>query len=299
MALMPCIKQGCGPESRWPVAKIISIVNQKGGVGKTTTCVNLAAALAEQGKRVLLCDFDPQANSTSGMGVDKTVSKGIYEVLVSDVPAADAVVHTRYGDVLPSNKALAGAGIELIGMDRREFLLKDALEQLAAEYDFIFIDCPPSLELLTLNALCAADSILVPVQGEYFALEGLSDLMNTVRIVRRSLNPKLALEGVLLTMFDGRTNLAMQVAEEVKHYFPGKVYATVIPRNVRLSEAPSHGKPITAYDRTSRGAEAYTAFAAEFLKSKAPDSLERSVPMASKNPPASAGVSAPCWATTY
>ena len=247
------------------MAKIISLVNQKGGVGKTTTCVNLAAALYEQGKRVLLCDFDPQANSTSGMGVDKTVSKGIYEVLVSDVPAVDAVVHTKYGDVLPSNKALAGAGIELIGMDRREYLLKDALNQVQDSYDFIFIDCPPSLELLTLNALCAADSILVPVQGEYFALEGLSDLMNTVRIVRRSLNPKLALEGVLLTMFDGRTNLAMQVAEEVKHYFPGKVFATVIPRNVRLSEAPSHGKPINAYDRTSRGAEAYQALAKEFL----------------------------------
>ena len=248
------------------MAKTIAIVNQKGGVGKTTTCVNLAAALVEKGKRVLLCDFDPQANSTSGMGVDKTVSKGVYEVLIEESPTADAIVHTKFGDVLPSNKALAGAGIELIGFDHREFLLKTALDQVAAQYDFIFIDCPPSLELLTLNALCAADTILVPVQGEYFALEGLSDLMNTVRIVRRSLNPRLELEGVLLTMFDGRTNLAIQVAEEVKHYFPGKVYATVIPRNVRLSEAPSHGKPITSYDRSSRGAEAYTALAAEFLK---------------------------------
>ena len=247
------------------MAKIISIVNQKGGVGKTTTCVSLTAALAEQKKRVLLCDFDPQANSTSGMGVDKTVSKGVYEVLVSDIPAAEAVAHTRFGDVLPSNKVLAGAGIELIGMENREYLLRDVLETLRPQYDYIFIDCPPSLELLTLNALCASNSILVPVQGEYFALEGLSDLMNTVRIVRRSLNPRLELEGVLLTMFDGRTNLAMQVAEEVKHYFPGKVYATVIPRNVRLSEAPSHGKPITAYDRSSRGAEAYTALAKEFL----------------------------------
>ena len=173
------------------MAKIIAIVNQKGGVGKTTTCVNLAAALTEAGKRVLLCDFDPQANATSGMGVDKTVSKGIYEVVIGDVPAADAVVHTRYGDVLPSNKALAGAGIELITMERREFLLRDALGSLRDQYDYIFIDCPPSLELLTLNALCAADGILVPVQGEYFALEGLSDLMNTVRLVRRSLNPQI------------------------------------------------------------------------------------------------------------
>ena len=259
----------CAEERRCVVAKTIAIVNQKGGVGKTTTCVNLTAALTNQGKRVLMCDFDPQANSTSGMGVDKTVSKGVYEVLIEGSPTADAVVKTRFGDVLPSNKALAGAGIELIGMNRREFLLKDALDQVADKYDFILIDCPPSLELLTLNALCAADSILVPVQGEYYALEGLSDLMNTVRLVRRSLNPKLELEGVLLTMFDGRTNLALQVAEEVKHYFPGKVYATVIPRNVRLSEAPSHGKPITAYDRTSRGAEAYTALAAEFLKKQA------------------------------
>ena len=248
------------------MAKTVAIVNQKGGVGKTTTSVSLVAALTELGKRVLLCDFDPQANTTSGMGVDKTVSKGVYEVLVSDLPTAEAITHTKYGDVLPSNKALAGAGIELIGMEKREFLLKNALAQVSEQYDFIFIDCPPSLELLTLNALCAADTILVPVQGEYYALEGLSDLMNTVRIVRRSLNPGLDLEGVLLTMFDGRTNLALQVAEEVKHYFPGKVYSTVIPRNVRLSEAPSHGKPITAYDRTSRGYEAYMNLAREFLQ---------------------------------
>ena len=247
------------------MAKIIAMVNQKGGVGKTTTCVNLSAALTEAGKRVLLCDFDPQANATSGMGVDKTVSKGVYSALIGELPAAEAVAHTRYGDVLPSNKALAGAGVELIGMEHREFLLREALNPLRESYDFILVDCPPSLELLTLNALCAADSILVPVQCEYFALEGLSDLMNTVRLVRRALNPSLELEGVLLTMYDARTNLAMQVAEEVKHYFPGKVYASVIPRNIRLSEAPSHGKPITAYDRASRGADAYTALATELL----------------------------------
>ena len=248
------------------MAKTIAIVNQKGGVGKTTTCVNLTAALKQAGKRVLLCDFDPQANATSGMGVDKSVSNGVYDVLINGKDVRSAVVSTRYGDVLPSSKALAGAGIEMIEMTDRQFLLKKALSQITDNYDFIFIDCPPSLELLTLNALCAADSLLVPVQGEYYALEGLSDLMNTVRVVRRGMNPGLTLEGVLLTMFDGRTNLAIQVAQEVKRFFPGKVYSTVVPRNVRLSEAPSHGKPITAYDRTCRGAEAYTALAAEFLK---------------------------------
>ena len=248
------------------MAKTIAIVNQKGGVGKTTTCVNLTAALKQAGKRVLLCDFDPQANATSGMGVDKSVSNGVYDVLINGKDVRSAVVSTRYGDVLPSSKALAGAGIEMIEMTDRQFLLKKALSQITDDYDFIFIDCPPSLELLTLNALCAADSLLVPVQGEYYALEGLSDLMNTVRVVRRGMNPGLTLEGVLLTMFDGRTNLAIQVAQEVKRFFPGKVYSTVVPRNVRLSEAPSHGKPITAYDRTCRGAEAYTALAAEFLK---------------------------------
>ena len=247
------------------MAKTIAIVNQKGGVGKTTTCVNLAAAVKAAGKRVLLCDFDPQANATSGMGVDKTASNGVYDALINGAETAQ-VITTPYGDVLPSSKALAGAAVELINLDERQFLLKAALRQVADKYDFIFIDCPPSLELLTLNALCAANSLLVPVQGEYYALEGLSDMMNTVRIVRRSLNPGLDIEGVLLTMYDGRTNLNIQVAQELKRFFGAKVYSTVIPRNVRLSEAPSHGKPITSYDRTCRGADAYTALAAEFLQ---------------------------------
>ncbi len=248
------------------MAKTVAIVNQKGGVGKTTTCVNLVAALHEAGQRVLLCDFDPQANATSGMGVDKAATQGVYDVIINGTDAEKSVVHTHYGDVLPSNKALAGAGIEIVGREGREFLLREALRPLSPAYDFIFVDCPPSLELLTVNALCAADTLLVPVQSEYFALEGLSDLISTVQLVKRSLNPSVELEGVLLTMYDARTNLAMQVAEEIKRFFPGKVYATVIPRNVRLSEAPSHGKPINVYDRTSRGAEAYQAFAQEFLK---------------------------------
>ena len=246
------------------MAKIIAVVNQKGGVGKTTTTVNLTAALHDLGRRVLLCDFDPQANATSGMGVDKNAaSPNVYDLLISDAAPEKAVVSTKYGDVLPSNKALAGAGIEMIGIDSREMLLKNTLDALSDRYDFILIDCPPSLELLTVNALCAAHSLLVPVQCEYYALEGLSDLLATVRLVKRKLNPVLAMEGVLLTMFDSRTNLSLQVAEEVKRHFPGQVFATVVPRNVRLSEAPSHGKPISAYDPFSRGAEASQLLAEE------------------------------------
>ncbi len=246
------------------MGKTVAIVNQKGGVGKTTTCVNLAAALAAMGVKVLVCDFDPQGNATSGFGVDKSRSPSVYEVLMGDAEAKKAIVSTRWGDVLPANKALSGATVELIALDRREYRLKEALATVKDQYDFIFIDCPPSLELLTLDALCAADTLLVPVQCEYYALEGLSDLLYTVRLAKRSLNPALELEGVVLTMYDGRTNLSMQVAEEVKRYFPGKVYASVIPRNVRLSEAPSHGKPISAYDRLSRGADAYDGLAREF-----------------------------------
>ena len=248
------------------VAKIVAIVNQKGGVGKTTTCVNLTAALKLAGKRVLMCDFDPQANATSGMGVDKSVSNGVYDALINGVDVRRLISSTPYGDVLPSSKALAGAGIEMIDMQDRQFLLRNALNQVSDDYDFILIDCPPSLELLTLNGLCAADSLLVPLQGEYFALEGLSDLMSTLRMVKRKLNPKLDIFGVALTMFDGRTNFSTQVAQEVQRFFPGKVYATAIPRNIRLSEAPSHGKPITAYDRSCRGAEAYMQLAQEFLR---------------------------------
>ncbi len=246
------------------MGKIIAIVNQKGGVGKTTTAVNLTSALTELGKKVLLCDFDPQANATSGMGVDKRKIKySVYDVTINDVPARDAVVQTQYGHVLPSSADLAGAAVELIAQNHREGKLDKSLHALRESYDVIFVDCPPSLEMLTLNGLCAADGILVPVQCEYFALEGLSDLMSTLRMVKKRLNPRLEIFGVALTMYDGRTNFSNQVAQEVRRHFPGKVFATVIPRNVRLAEAPSHGLPVTAYDRTSRGAEAYRAMAKE------------------------------------
>ena len=249
------------------MGKIIAVVNQKGGVGKTTTCVNLSHALHKAGKRILLCDSDPQANATSGLGVDKSGDgMNLYDMIIENTPAEQVIVQTPYCDLIPSNKELSGAGIEMISLPRREYRLRDSLNPIRHRYDFVLIDCPPSLELLTLNALCAADSILIPVQCEYYALEGLSDLMSTARIVKKSLNHSLEIEGVLMTMFDGRTNLSVQVAEEVKRYFPGKVYSTFIPRNVRLSEAPSHGKPAEAYDPYSKGAEAYTKLGQEFLR---------------------------------
>ncbi len=247
------------------MGRTIAVVNQKGGVGKTTTAVNLAAALHDLGLRVLLCDFDPQANATSGLGVDKhKVKHSVYDVIINDVAVKDAVVSTPFGDVLPSSAELAGAAVELIAAEHREHQLEKALESVKNDYDVIFIDCPPSLEMLTLNGLCAADSILVPVQCEYFALEGLSDLMSTLRMVKRRINPRLEIFAVALTMYDGRTNFCAQVAEEVRRHFPGKVFSTVIPRNIRLAEAPSHGIPVTAYDKSSRGAQAYKAMAEEF-----------------------------------
>lgn len=245
---------------------VLALVNQKGGVGKTTTAVSLTAALTAMGKKVLLCDFDPQANATSGLGVEKTqVKHTSYDVVINEVPAAEAVVHTKYGDLISSGAALAGAGIELVALPQREFRLRDALKELKQEYDFVLIDCPPSLELLTLNALCASDQVLIPVQCEYYALEGLSDLMTTLRAVKRVYVPTMDIFGLVLTMYDGRTNLSMQVAGEVRRHFPGKVFGAVVPRNVRLSEAPSHGLPITVYDRLSRGAEAYTRLAEEVV----------------------------------
>lgn len=250
------------------MAELISIVNQKGGVGKTTSAVNLAAALGYLGKRVLLADIDPQGNSTSGYGIfRKNLDATSYELLIGSCTAKQAIIKTKFKgvDIIPSNMNLAGAEIELASMEKRESLLKNALATVQDDYDYIFCDCPPSLGLITLNALTASDGFIVPIQCEYYALEGLAQLMATVRTVKRLYNPYIELQGVLLTMYDGRLNLTQQVVAEVKNFFPKKVFKTVIPRNVRLSEAPSFGEPVIYYDRASRGSECYIALAEEFM----------------------------------
>ncbi len=251
------------------MAKIIAVANQKGGVGKTTTSVNLAAVLGELGKKTLLVDMDAQGNATTGLGVEKKeLNYSVYNVLVGEMNMKDAIIPNKFENlsVCPAGMDLAGAEIELISMDDREFAFKNALEKVRKDYDFIIIDCPPSLGLVTLNCLTAADSVLIPLQCEYYALEGVSQLISTVKKIKKSLNPDIEIEGVLLTMLDSRTNLGLQVVDEVKRFFPGKVYTTIIPRNVRLSEAPSFGLPITQYDKHSRGAESYLALGKEVIK---------------------------------
>ncbi|HHY12281.1 MAG TPA: ParA family protein [Firmicutes bacterium] len=251
------------------MSKVVAVANQKGGVGKTTTAVNLGACLGELGRTVLIVDVDPQGNATSGVGVDRNkLDYSLYDCLVRNVEPVKALRATEYTGLwlLPSSLDLAGAEIELVAMDEREHRLKKVVGKIRDNYDYTFIDCPPSLGLLTVNALAAADSVLIPIQCEYYALEGLTQLLSTIKLIRGRLNSTLGLEGVLLTMFDGRTNLSLQVAEEVKRYFRNQLFATVIPRNVRLSEAPSHGKPITIYDSRSRGAEVYRELAEEVLR---------------------------------
>lgn len=250
------------------MGKIIAVVNQKGGVGKTTSCVNTASALGERGKRTLLVDIDPQGNATSGVGVDKrSLKSSIYNLIIGDADIKDTIVTTEFKnlDIIPGGIELAGAEIELVDMDKRESRLKLILAVVRDNYDFILIDCPPSLGILTLNGLCAADSILVPIQCEYYALEGLSQLMSTVRQIKRLYNPHIDVEGVLLTMYDSRLNLTQQVASEVKKFFPKKVFSSAIPRSVRMSEAPSFGQPINYYDRNSKGAKAYDDLALELI----------------------------------
>ncbi len=251
------------------MAKVIAVTNQKGGVGKTTTSVNLSACLAYMGKKTLLIDCDPQGNSTGGFGINKSECKlSIYDCLVDATKTKDAIIKTPYLNmyVLPSSSNLSGAEIELVYEENREFFLKKAISQIRDDFDFIIIDAPPSLGMITINILTACDTILIPIQCEYYALEGVSQLIGTVKSVKKKLNPKINIEGVVGTMYDGRTNLSIQVLEEIKRFFPEMVFKTVIPRNIRLSEAPSYGEPIIKYDRTSKGADAYMALAKEVIE---------------------------------
>jgi len=247
------------------MAKIIAIANQKGGVGKTTTCVNLCAALSQLGKKILMIDCDPQGNASSGMGVSKKTKPNTYDLLINNTPAYECVCRTEYCDVIPTGKELAAASVEMIDSEQREYILKKAVMSLYSDYDYIFIDCPPSLELLTINALTAADSILIPMQCEYYALEGIADLITSIKMCNRKLNKRLEIEGIVLTMYDARMNLTNQVAAELRRFLSDKVYDTVIPRSIRLSEAPSHGVPGVIYDKINKGSKAYTALAQEFL----------------------------------
>lgn len=256
------------------MGKIVSIANQKGGVGKTTTSINLSTILAKKGKKVLMIDADPQGNASSGIGVDKEAQESVYDILINDTEIKDVVKKTniRNLSICPSNINLAGAEVELVSVMSREYRLKEKLDLVKEEYDYIIIDCPPSLGLITVNAFTASDSVLIPVQCEYYALEGLGQLINTINLVKKHLNKNISIEGALLTMYDIRTNLSNQVVKEVKKYFNDKVYKNVIPRNVKLSEAPSYGMPISVYDPRSKGAKSYEKFVKEFLKENESDS---------------------------